>query len=135
MDQSLTSEERTNVYISRRTNPRRDQNAPTRGLAQVAYTTKIDGINLMELILALNDYASWHYTFAITALFLWYKLNPVKRLLEHYLGTCYRVSYTDTYGEKHTIRIISKDPREAALVQLIINKVQEPCTAKNAETS
>jgi hypothetical protein len=88
----------------------------------------------MELILALNNYANWYYALAITALFLWYKLNPVKRLLNYYLGTCYRVSYTDIYGEKHAFRIISKDPREAVLVQLIINRLQDPCTASIAET-
>lgn len=86
----------------------------------------------MEVINALINYVNWHYTVALTAAILWAKINPVKRLFTHYLGTCYRVSYTDVNGEKHAFRIISKDPREAALVQLIIHEYQKPCTVNPA---
>ena len=86
----------------------------------------------MKLLNELINYANWHYTLAITAAILWVKINPVKRLFTHYLGTCYRVSYTDSIGEKHAFRIISKDPREAVLVQLIIHEYLKLCTVNPA---
>lgn len=46
-----------------------------------------------------------------------------KHLFEHYLGTCYRVSYTDIYGEQHAFRIISRDSREAAIITQIFKEL------------
>lgn len=89
----------------------------------------------MSIAQELLNHVNWSYALALVASILWVKINPVKRLFTHYLGTCYRVSYTDSIGEKHAFRIISKDPREAALVQLIIHEYQKLCTVKTADIS
>lgn len=68
---------------------------------------------------------SFLHLLGFVALWAWIKYQPITCLLTHYLGTCYRVTYTDIKGAKHVFRIITKDPREAALVQLIFNKLRD----------
>lgn len=73
------------------------------------------------------------YLLIAFALILW--LNPTKWLLEHYLGTCYRVTYTDINGDKHAFRIISHDPREAILVSQIFKELARENTTDSGDAA